>query len=117
MNVVEIAISLLKDLAFLKKCMIEILFVIRNHLEMVRFANKFDLEDPESIEVFAKFVEGEQRLRFLLHTYCDANATAPDLWNAHKEELHTQLYTNTIAVLEGKELPWILRLSRIHTWN
>ena len=33
---------------------------IRNHLEMVRFANKFDLEDPESIEVFAKFVEGEQ---------------------------------------------------------
>jgi [protein-PII] uridylyltransferase len=83
-----------------------ILFVIRNHLEMVRFANKFDLEDPESIDVFAKFVEGEQRLRFLYaHTYCDANATAPDLWNAHKEELHTQLYTNTIAVLEGKRAP------------
>ena len=83
-----------------------ILFVIRNHLEMVRFANKFDLEDPESIEVFAKFVEGEQRLRFLYaHTYCDANATAPDLWNAHKEELHTQLFSNTIAVLEGKRAP------------
>ena len=44
-----------------------------------------------------------QRLRFLYaHTYCDANATAPDLWNAHKEELHTLLYNNTIAVLEGK---------------
>ena len=40
-----------------------------------------------------------------MHTYCDANATAPDLWNAHKEELHTQLYTNTIAVLEGKRAP------------
>ena len=83
-----------------------VLFVIRNHLEMVRFANKFDLEDPKSIDVFAKFVEGEQRLRFLYaHTYCDANATAPDLWSAHKEELHTQLYTNTIAVLEGKRAP------------
>ena len=45
----------------------------------------------EVIEGFAKFVE-EQRLRFLYtHTYCDANATAPDLWNSHKEELHTQL--------------------------
>ena len=80
-----------------------ILFVIRNHLEMVRYANKFDLEDPEVIDSFAQFVEGEQRLRFLyVHTFCDANATAPDLWNSHKEELHTQLFTNTLSVLEGK---------------
>ena len=72
---------------------------------MVRYANKFDLEDPEVIDSFAKFVEGEQRLRLLyVHTYCDANATAPDLWNSHKEELHTQLFTNTLAVLEGKGL-------------
>ena len=80
-----------------------ILFVIRNHLEMVRYANKFDLDDPEVIDSFANFIEGEQRLRFLyVHTYCDANATAPDLWNAHKEELHTHLFSNTLAVLEGK---------------
>ena len=103
---VEIAIPLLKRLGISEEMHDRILFVIRNHLEMVRFANKFDLEDPESIEVFAKFVEGEQRLRFLYaHTYCDANATAPDLWNAHKEELHTQLFSNTIAVLEGKRAP------------
>ena len=103
---VEIAIPLLKRLGISKEMHDRILFVIRNHLEMVRFANKFDLDDPESITAFAKFVEGEQRLRFLYaHTYCDANATAPDLWNAHKEELHTQLFTNTIAVLEGKRAP------------
>ena len=103
---VEIAIPLLKRLGISKEMHDRILFVIRNHLEMVRFANKFDLDDPETIAVFAKFVEGEQRLRFLYaHTYCDANATAPDLWNAHKEELHTQLFTNTIAVLEGKRAP------------
>ena len=103
---VEIGISLLKRLGISEEMHDRILFVIRNHLEMVRFANKFDLDDPEAIDVFAKFVVGEQRLRFLYaHTYCDANATAPDLWNAHKEELHTQLYTNTIAVLEGKRAP------------
>lgn len=103
---VEISISLLKRLGISEEMHDRILFVVRNHLEMVRYANKFDLDDPEVIDGFAKFVEGEQRLRFLYaHTFCDANATAPDLWNAHKEELHTQLYSNTINVLEGKRAP------------
>ena len=100
---VEISIPLLKRFGISDEMHDRILFVVLNHLEMVRYANKFDLDDPEVIDGFAKFVEGEQRLRFLYaHTYCDANATAPDLWNAHKEELHTLLYNNTIAVLEGK---------------
>ena len=100
---VEIGRNLLKRLDIAEEMHDRILFVIRNHLEMVRYANKFDLEDPEVIQSFATFIEGEQRLRFLyVHTYCDANATAPDLWNDHKEELHTQLFTNTLAVLEGK---------------
>ena len=46
-----------------------ILFVIRNHLEMVRYANKFDLEDPEVIDSFAQFVEGEQRPTFSVCSY------------------------------------------------
>ena len=100
---VEIAVNLMGRLGISEEMRDRILFVIRNHLEMVRYANKFDLEDPEVIDSFAQFVEGEQRLRFLyVHTFCDANATAPDLWNSHKEELHTQLFNNTLAVLEGK---------------
>ena len=100
---VEIAIGLLERLGISYEMHDRILFVIRNHLEMTRYANKFDLDDPEVIDSYAQFIEGEQRLRFLyVHTYCDANATAPDLWNDHKEELHTQLFTNTLNVLEGK---------------
>ena len=100
---VEIAIGLLDRLGISYEMHDRILFVIRNHLEMTRYANKFDLDDPEVIDSYAQFIEGEQRLRFLyVHTYCDANATAPDLWNDHKEELHTQLFTNTLNVLEGK---------------
>ena len=91
-----------------------VLFVVRNHLEMVRFANKFDLDDPEVIDSFASFVEGEQRLRFLyVHTYCDANGTAPDLWNSHKEELHTHLFSNTMKVLEGKRKERPKRIARL----
>ena len=100
---VEIGKTLLDRFGIPSEMHDRILFVIRNHLEMPKFANKFDLEDPDVIESFANFIEGEQRLRFLyVHTYCDANATAPDLWNDHKEELHTQLFNNTLSVLEGK---------------
>ena len=100
---VEIARGLMDRLGISYEMHDRILFVIRNHLEMSRFANKFDLDDPDVIDSFAQFIEGEQRLRFLyVHTFCDANATAPDLWNDHKEELHTHLFVNTLNVLEGK---------------
>ena len=75
---VEIAHGLMDRLGISDEMHDRILFVIRNHLEMTRYANKFDLEDPEVIDSFAQFIEGEQRLRFLyVHTFCDANATAP----------------------------------------
>lgn len=100
---VELGKTLLQRLGISEEMHDRVLFVVRNHLEMVRFANKFDLDDPEVIDSFAAFSEGEQRLRFLyVHTYCDANGTAPDLWNSHKEELHTHLFTNTMKVLKGK---------------
>jgi [protein-PII] uridylyltransferase len=100
---VELGKALMQRLGISEEMHDRVLFVVKNHLEMVKFANKFDLEDPDVIDSFASFSEGEQRLRFLyVHTYCDANGTAPDLWNSHKEELHTQLFTNTMKVLEGK---------------
>jgi [protein-PII] uridylyltransferase len=100
---VELGKTLMQRLGISEEMHDRVLFVVKNHLEMVRFANKFDLDDPEVIDSFASFSEGEQRLRFLyVHTYCDANGTAPDLWNSHKEELHTHLFTNTMKVLEGK---------------
>ena len=100
---VELGKTLMQRLGISEEMHDRVLFVVLNHLEMVRFANKFDLDDPEVIDSFASFSEGEQRLPFLyVHTYCDANGTAADLWNSHKEELHTQLFTNTMKVLEGK---------------
>jgi [protein-PII] uridylyltransferase len=72
---------------------------------MVRYFYKYDLEDPKVIESFAAFVGSEQRLRYLyVHTYCDANGTAPDLWNQHKDDLHHQLFSNTLQVLRGKSV-------------
>ena len=50
---VEIARGLLDRLGISDEMHDRILFVIRNHLEMSRFSNKFDLDDPEVIDSFA----------------------------------------------------------------
>lgn len=80
----------------------QVLFIIRMHLEMARFSQKYDLDDPRTAEAFAREVETTDRLRYLyVHTYCDARGTAANLWNSFKNMLHNALFANTLSVLEG----------------
>ncbi|MEC9227927.1 MAG: HD domain-containing protein, partial [Verrucomicrobiota bacterium] len=75
----------------------QILFIIRNHLEMARIWQRYDLEDPKTGASFANHVEDPEILRFLyVHTYCDARGTAPTLWNSYKDSMHRILYTTTL---------------------
>ncbi|MCH6257662.1 [protein-PII] uridylyltransferase [Puniceicoccaceae bacterium K14] len=76
-------------------------FIIRNHLEMARFWQRYDLDDPETAKVFADKVETTEQLRLLYtHTFCDARGTAQRLWNSYKDTLHRTLYTRTLEVLK-----------------
>ncbi|MFU8848242.1 MAG: [protein-PII] uridylyltransferase [Opitutales bacterium] len=79
----------------------QILFIIRSHLEMARFWQRFDLDDPDTAASFAKFIEDPQNLRLLyVHTYCDARGTAPTLWNSYKDMMHRTLYIRTLEQFE-----------------
>jgi [protein-PII] uridylyltransferase len=81
-----------------------ILFIIRHHLEMARFWQRFDVDDPDTAAKFAQLVGDPENLRYLyVHTYCDARGTAISLWNSYKNILHARLFTNTLEVLEGQE--------------
>jgi len=83
----------------------QILFIIRNHLEMARFWQRFDLDDPKTAASFAEFVVDPQKLRFLyVHTYCDARGTAPTLWNSYKDAMHRTLYVRTLEQFEDDEI-------------
>lgn len=83
----------------------QILFIIRNHLEMARFWQRFDLDDPKTAASFAEFIEDPQKLRFLyVHTYCDARGTAPTLWNSYKDAMHRTLYVRTLEQFEDDEI-------------
>ena len=79
------------------------LFIITNHLEMGRYSQHFDTEDPHTAETFAKKIEDLDRLRYLyVHTFCDARGTSINLWNSYKDMLHTELLENTINILDDK---------------
>lgn len=83
----------------------QILFIIRNHLEMARFWQRFDIDDPKTAASFAEFVEDPQKIRFLyVHTYCDARGTAPTLWNSYKDAMHRTLYVRTLEQFEDDEI-------------
>lgn len=100
-NGVRIAKPILDRFNIGKEQQEQILFIIRSHLEMARFWQRFDLDDPKTAASFAQFVEDPQKLRFLyVHTYCDARGTAPTLWNSYKDAMHRSLYARTLEQFE-----------------
>jgi [protein-PII] uridylyltransferase len=76
----------------------KVVFIIRNHLEMARFWQRFDVDDPDSVCSFARRFSSPDLLRMLyVLTYCDSRGTAADLWNDYKEALHSRLFSATLA--------------------
>lgn len=83
----------------------QILFIIQSHLEMARFWQRFDLDDPQTAQSFAEFIGDPDKLRFLyVHTYCDARGTAPTLWNSYKDAMHRSLFSRTMQQFEHKDV-------------
>lgn len=104
-NGVRIAKPILDRFSIGKEQQEQILFIIRSHLEMARFWQRFDLDDPQTAASFAQFIEDPQKLRFLyVHTYCDARGTAPTLWNSYKDAMHRTLYVRTLEQFEDDEV-------------
>jgi [protein-PII] uridylyltransferase len=82
----------------------QICFIVEHHLEMARFWQKHDLDDPKTIDQFAHFIKDEETLRYLyVHNYCDSKGTSIDLWSDYKNLLHTRLYNTTMAILKDKQ--------------
>ncbi len=75
--------------------------VVKNHVEMARFWQRRDIDDPHTANQFAELVGDEDCLRYLyVLTYCDARGTAKGLWNNYKDSLHTRLYRLTLETLQ-----------------
>ncbi|MDQ8187059.1 [protein-PII] uridylyltransferase [Pelagicoccus sp. SDUM812002] len=104
-NGVEIADPILDRLQIDEENRASVRFIIKNHLQMARFWQRFDIDDPDTAKAFAEQVESPELLRLLyVHTFCDAKGTAAGLWNQYKDTLHRTLYRRALDVFksEGK---------------
>ena len=97
----HLAEKILRRLGIAPKARTLVTRLIHLHLAMAEFWRKHDLDEPANIERFAELTSSESLLRYLyVLTYCDAKATAPDLWNSYKNALHSQLFLQTLAHFE-----------------
>jgi [protein-PII] uridylyltransferase len=100
---VKISKPILKRMGVDPRLHKEILYIIGNHLEMARFWQRHDIDDPQNIQSFAKKVENQIQLNLLfVHTYCDARGTSSSLWNNYKDMLHRRLFSATTAHLANE---------------
>ena len=80
--------------------------MVDNHLVMSTTAQREDIQDPNIIHNFAKFVGDQTRLDYLYAlTVADMNATNSNLWNGWRASLMNQLYSETKRTLrKGLEM-------------
>lgn len=104
----EIASTVLTRLGYNPELAGKIIAIVAHHLDMARFWQRYDVEDPQTAKSFAKVITDEETLRYLyVLTYCDARGTSNDLWNGYKNMLHGQLFRAARAILAGQRTSYV----------
>ena len=111
---VEAAKTMLDRLALSEEDREIVLFLISKHLDMSHTAQHRDLDDPKTIEQFAKLVGNEQNAKMLyLLTFADMRAVSTNIWTEWSATLLRSLYDRTIKYLRGE--PYRIELDNLHT--
>ena len=83
-----------------------VVFLVREHLKMSQVAQKGDVDDPNTVEEFAREAGSIDRLKALyLLTFADMRAVAPQVYNNWRDMLLSELYMRSLKTLEhgGRE--------------
>ncbi len=82
-----------------------VVWLVRHHLVMSRFAFRRDTDDPQTISDFVGIVQSPERLRLLLLlTVADIRAVGPNVWNGWKGQLLRELYHEAEAAMASGDL-------------
>ena len=100
-----IAKPILKRFEFNSAQIKDILFLIENHLLLIKTATRRDISDEETA-VFMANKTGKIRLLRMLYllTVADSKATGPKAWNRWTENLLRDLFLKTMGILKKGEL-------------
>ncbi|MFH2092572.1 MAG: [protein-PII] uridylyltransferase [Pseudomonadota bacterium] len=101
----RIALPILNRFGFNDAEIEDTLFLITNHLSLVKTATRRDVFDEETTVYMANTVGKLRLLRMLfLLTIADSQATGPKAWNDWTENLIKDLFLKTMAMLKKGEL-------------
>ncbi|MCS7053656.1 MAG: HD domain-containing protein [Ignavibacterium sp.] len=97
----EIAASLMERLGYNDQETDLVCFLVRNHLHMEQVAFRRNLNDPQTLDNFAKVVDSYDKIDMLyLVTYADLSAVNPAVWTTWKAELLGELYRKIRKMFE-----------------
>ena len=101
----KIAEPILKRFGFNTVQIKDALFLIGNHLLLIKTATRRDISDEETAVFMANKV-GKIRLLKMLYllTVADSKATGPKAWNQWTENLLRDLFLKTVGILKKGEL-------------
>ncbi|MBU1585127.1 MAG: [protein-PII] uridylyltransferase [Proteobacteria bacterium] len=101
----KIAKPILKRFRFTSTEIEDAVFLIENHLILIKTATRRDISDEETAVYIANKIGKIRLLRMLyLLTVADSKATGPKAWNDWTENLLKDLFLKTMGILKKGEL-------------
>jgi [protein-PII] uridylyltransferase len=84
----------------------DVAFLVSEHLALAEAALRRDLNEPRTIAAVAERAGTTSRLAMLyLLTRADSMSTGPQAWSTFRASLVSELYSKTLAELEGRRPP------------
>ncbi|WP_027721808.1 ACT domain-containing protein [Maridesulfovibrio zosterae] len=78
----------------------DIIFLVRNHLLLIKASRSLDLSSMDDLRSIAETVRSARRLRMLfILSMADSMATGPRVWNSWSESLLREIYSGLELVL------------------
>jgi len=101
----KISRGILERMDFNRSEIDDAVFLIENHLFLIKTATRRDISDEETAVYTANKIEKIRLLRMLyLLTVADSQATGPKAWNDWTENLLKDLFLKTLGVIKVGEL-------------
>lgn len=97
----EIATSVMERLGYNEREIDLVCFLVKNHLHMEQVAFRRNINDPTTLNNFAKVVDSFLKIDMLyLVTYADLSAVNSAVWTTWKSEMLYQLYRKVRKMFE-----------------
>ena len=102
----EIAQKILEEKGFIQADIETIVFLVKEHLLLVKTVSRRDIEDDDVIASCARKIKTIERLRMLyLLTVADSISTGPKAWNSWMQSMLKEFFFRLYQYLESGEMP------------